>query len=111
MDQKEIIEIVIKYINLIKTHFKLRLVVLYGSYSRGNQHTDSDIDVAVFIKNEKNQDHYVNTVKLYKLRMGIDDRIEPNLFYFDENGYEPASFENYIIQNGIVMYKNDELII
>jgi uncharacterized protein len=107
MDQQEIIDIVKKYITRIRKQFVLKLVILYGSFSKDTQHKDSDIDVAVFIDKETDisNDYHKNVVKLFKLREDIDLRIEPNLFYFDKKGYEPASFENYIIQNGIILYK------
>jgi predicted nucleotidyltransferase len=105
MDKREAIELIKRYIEVIKGHFKIKLVVFYGSYTKNAQHQDSDIDVAVFIEKEPDKKYYDSVVQLFKLRHNITLDIEPNLFYYDKDGYEPASFENYIIQNGIVLYK------
>jgi predicted nucleotidyltransferase len=105
MDKIEVLEKVNRYIEIIKDYFKIKLVVFYGSYVNGAPHENSDIDIAVFIENKQDLSYYQNVVTLFRLRKKVDLSIEPNLFYYDENGYEPASFENYIIQNGIIMYK------
>jgi predicted nucleotidyltransferase len=105
MDKQEALRKVQQYIEIIKKYFKLKLVVFYGSYTREEQYDESDIDIAVFIDQRPDKDYYKNVVTLFRLRKQVDLRIEPNLFYWDESGYEPASFENYIIQNGIIMYK------
>jgi predicted nucleotidyltransferase len=105
MDKQEALKKVQQYIEIIQKYFKLKLVVFYGSYTREDPHEESDIDIAIFIDQELNQDYYKNVVTLFRLRKQVDLSIEPNLFYWDENGYEPASFENYIIKNGITMYK------
>ena len=48
LDRNDAIEIVRNYANDIESHgVKLRNVILYGSFAKGNQHEWSDIDVAL----------------------------------------------------------------
>lgn len=50
MDTSEALKIVGEYKNVIKNRFESNIkVYLYGSYSKGCQRKDSDIDVAVII--------------------------------------------------------------
>jgi predicted nucleotidyltransferase len=103
MDQQQIINTVKEYAKLLNSYFLVRMVVLYGSYSRGTAKTDSDIDVAIFIDREPGKSYLDSLALLYRLRSTYDSRLEPNLFYFDSGGYEPASFENEILNKGIVI--------
>jgi predicted nucleotidyltransferase len=105
MDKQEIINKLKEYIDIIQQYFNLKLVIFYGSYSNNTQTVNSDIDVAIFIEKDKDIDYYNSVVELFKLRENIDYRIEPNLFFYSESGYENASLENYIINNGIILYR------
>ncbi|MBN1903606.1 MAG: nucleotidyltransferase domain-containing protein [Deltaproteobacteria bacterium] len=71
---------------------------LYGSYAKGTQHPESDIDLAVFLDKE-NIDGIKDDVELMRLRWDIDLNIEPHAFArtdFDET--DP--FVNEIITTG-----------
>lgn len=60
---------------------------LFGSYAKGNQHDDSDIDIAIVLKD--NIGHTFDTeVKLMVIRKGEETLIEPHAFTkeeFDDN--------------------------
>ena len=60
---------------------------LFGSYARGNQHDDSDIDIAIVLKDDAG--HTFDTeVKLMVIRKGDETLIEPHAFTkeeFDDN--------------------------
>jgi len=49
MDKTEIIIKLSKYKHLLARHFDLDSVILFGSYAKGTQREDSDIDVAVVV--------------------------------------------------------------
>jgi len=56
---------------------------LFGSYAKGNQHDNSDIDIAIVLKD--NVDHTFETeVKLMVIRKGDETLIEPHAFTKDE---------------------------
>jgi len=56
---------------------------LFGSYVKGNQHDNSDIDIAIVLKD--NVKHTFETeVKLMVIRKGDETLIEPHAFTKDE---------------------------
>ena len=78
MDNREIINKLVNYKLLVSKYFDVDQVVLYGSYAKGNEREDSDIDVAIIV-NSIDQDFFSYAPLLWKLRRDIDDRIEPVL--------------------------------
>jgi predicted nucleotidyltransferase len=103
MDKEQVIELVKKYTDVIRKKFNVNKVVLYGSYSRGDQKEWSDIDVAVFI-NKKEGDILTNEFNLYKLRRDIDSRIEPIIL--DEENDE-SGFAQEVLKSGIIVYQSN----
>lgn len=99
MDQREVVDIVLKYKELISSYFDVRQVILYGSFAKGNSRKDSDIDVAVIV-NELKGDYFSTTPLLWKLRRKVDDRIEPVVF---EEGTDDSGFLEEIRNYGIVI--------
>lgn len=99
MDKREAIEKVLKYKILVKQHFDVDKVILFGSYTRNMQREDSDIDVAIVV-NTINQDYFSYAPLLWKLRREIDDRIEPILI--DKN-HDESGFLRDIMQTGLII--------
>lgn len=99
MDQNEVLEKLLRYKILVSEHFDLDSLVLYGSFARGNQHDDSDIDVAVIV-NSLDKDYFAYAPLLWKLRREIDDRIEPVLL---EKKSDQSGFLKEILQTGIII--------
>jgi predicted nucleotidyltransferase len=97
MDQKAVIELLQRFKLLLIQHYDLKALYLYGSYSRGNQHEDSDIDVAVVV-NSFSGNYLKNLSFLWGLRQQIDTRIEP---VFLITGKDPAGFLDEIYATGI----------
>lgn len=84
MDKAEAISKVKEYSLLLKRFIPLEKVYLFGSYAKGINRTDSDIDVAVVVKNIEG-DFFAIQPLLWKLRRQIDDRIEPILIERDSD--------------------------
>jgi len=103
VDKEQVIELVRRYSELIREIFNVRSVVLYGSYSRGDQKEWSDIDVAVFL-NERQGDILTDESKLYKLRREIDSRIEPIIL--DEEK-DQSGFAQDVLKTGIIIYQSN----
>ena len=99
MDKGEVIEKLLKYKMLVSQHFDIDRIVLFGSYAKGNQREDSDIDVAVIV-NSINQDYFTYAPLLWKLRREIDDRIEPILI---ENSHDESGFLMEVLNSGLVI--------
>ena len=98
MDKGEAIKIAKKYIEFISSKYNIESAMLFGSFAKGNFHDDSDIDVAIVIKNI--HDVFDTQVELMKLRRKIDLRIEPHPFdYSDFNRNNPVV--NEILKFGI----------
>jgi predicted nucleotidyltransferase len=99
MDQKDVITNVKKYVSFLEENeFPVQEAYIFGSYARGNAHEDSDIDLALVIKNLQNS--FLAQVQLMKLRRDFDLRIEPHPF--NETDFNPSHpFANEIISTGI----------
>jgi len=79
MDKKEdAIRIAKKYAEVIKTRFQIELMYIFGSYINGNYREESDIDIAIILK-EKDYDFLTCSKELFRLRRKVDLRIEPVL--------------------------------
>lgn len=102
MDKEEVIDKVKRYTAIIKAHFPVKMVILFGSYARGNARKSSDIDVAVVVDKSSN-DCLESEAKLNRLRRSIDLRIEPVLFEEDEK--DPEGFFEEVLKTGEIIYQ------
>lgn len=99
MDKREVVDKLLKYKMLVSQHFDIDKIVLFGSYAKGNQREDSDIDVAVIV-NSIDEDFFTYAPLLWKLRREIDDRIEPVLV---EKNHDESGFLKEVLNYGIVI--------
>ncbi len=99
MDNRKIITKLTNYKLLVSKHFDVDQVVLYGSYAKGTQNEDSDIDVAIIV-NSIDQDFFTYAPLLWKLKREIDDRIEPILI--EKNGDE-SGFLKEVLKTGLII--------
>jgi predicted nucleotidyltransferase len=99
MDKREVVDKLLRYKILVSKHFDIDKVVLFGSYAKGNQSEDSDIDVAIIV-NSIDQDFFTYAPLLWKLRREIDDRIEPVLI---ENSHDESGFLREVLNTGLVI--------
>lgn len=95
------IDIVGKFAEVIKKEIKVNNVILYGSYAKGKQHKDSDIDIAV-ISPDFSGDRTEDQFRLLKYRRNIDLRIEPMPFRPEDFILEDP-FVREIVETGIVV--------
>ena len=95
MVNQAIIETAKRYIRIIPESMELKKAFLFGSYAKGNQNIDSDIDIAVVVG--KMDDFFSIQMELMRLRRTVDLRIEPHpIWEGDFNIQNPFAFE---IQN------------
>jgi predicted nucleotidyltransferase len=78
MDKAEVLKIAREYASVVKTNYDCEQIFLFGSYAQGTQHEESDIDIAVILKEFENPIDI--QVDLMRLRRKIDSRIEPHPF-------------------------------
>jgi uncharacterized protein len=99
MANREIIDKLTNYKLLVSKHFDIDELVLYGSYAKGTQNADSDIDVAVVV-NSIDQDFFTYAPLLWKLKREIDDRIEPILI---EKNSDESGFLKEVLETGLII--------
>ena len=105
MDKEEAITIAKRYVQTISKRFIVEKAILFGSFAKGTNHIDSDIDVAIVIKNIS--DIIDTQIELMKLRGNDDLRIEPHPFSeMDFNMSNPVV--NEILKDGIEIKSNVE---
>jgi predicted nucleotidyltransferase len=97
MGKREVIKKLRLYKLLVSGHFDLDKLILFGSYAKGTQRTDSDIDVAVVV-NSIDGDFFSYAPLLWKLRLEVDNRIEPVLLI---NGKDESGFLQEILKTGL----------
>lgn len=97
MDKGEAINKVVEYKRLLKEHLQFESVYMFGSYAKGTNRIDSDIDVAIIV-NHIDADFFSINPLLWKLRREVDDRIEPILI---ERDFDVTNFLGEIKRYGI----------
>ena len=83
-------------------------VVVYGSYARGTEGPDSDIDIAIFVKKTSKQkrDQMIETVSKYELVTGkVISAIEIDYKQFN-TWKDSMPFYKNIQREGITLWKN-----
>jgi predicted nucleotidyltransferase len=87
MDQATAIEIGKKYLQILLQHnYPVNRVILFGSFAKGDQHSDSDIDLAIIMK--ELPDPFQTQVELLKLTWNFNTQVEPHPF--DENDFDSS---------------------
>ena len=98
MDKREAIKAAQNYVYNVSKKYELTRAFVFGSYAKGNYHADSDIDVAVILKNVPNL--FDAQVDLLHMRRDEDLHIEPHTFRdADFNIDDPLVYE--ILQAGL----------
>lgn len=100
MDKNDALRISREYLNRLKnSNIGFSDAYLFGSFANGNQHENSDIDIAIVLK--ENVIHTFDTdVQLMLNRKGEETIIEPHAFTKDEFNYNQP-IVNQIIKYGI----------
>ncbi len=98
MVNQRVIETVKQYIMIIPKDFGVKRAYLFGSFAKGKEKENSDIDIALVLENMP--DFFSAQKQLMKLRRKIDLRIEPHpIKEQDFNPLNPFAYE--IEQTGI----------
>ena len=91
-----------KIVKILLDNLECEAIVLFGSYSRGTQNAESDIDIAIKVKEK------LDKKELYRLSNLLADEFnkEVDLINLDEIG---DTFRYEILINGKKLYCKDEL--
>ena len=76
MANQSIIETAKLFLQAIPKELGVKKAYLFGSYAKGNEREESDIDIAIVVENMP--DFFSTQRLLMKLRRSIDLRIEPH---------------------------------
>ncbi|MCI8393737.1 MAG: nucleotidyltransferase domain-containing protein [Clostridia bacterium] len=102
MDKETAKKLVEEYAKLVVQNMVVNKIVLYGSYARGDNRKNSDIDVAVIVPRESISKNILNDMaKLFKLTRNISTDLEPILLIDEEDA---SGFLEDILQYGEVVY-------
>ena len=96
---KDIEESIKKFIEEIKKKYNVSAIILFGSYAKGTEHEDSDIDIAVI--SEDFDDIYDCMAILMGMTWDIDARIEPHPITVNDYKNATTPFIQEIIDTGI----------
>ncbi len=96
---KDILNSINKYIKEIEKHYHIIAIILFGSYAKGTENENSDIDIAVV--SDDFDDIYDCMAALMGMTWDIDARIEPHPI--KKKDYDEASdyFIKEVIDTGI----------
>lgn len=103
MDKRAAIEIAKRYLFSLQKKYNIETAYLYGSFVKGTNHIDSDVDIAIVIS--QISDIIDVQIDLLQMRSDEDLIIEPHPFRkedFDENN--PVVAE--ILRSGIKIFSN-----
>ena len=96
----EIMKIAKQYAKEVRENYNTETIILFGSYAKGTEEEDSDIDIAVVIDDLK-KDLIDEELNLMKLRRKIDIRIEPHIIRLEDYKKISNPFIKEIIDTGI----------
>lgn len=99
MDKTEVITKLKTYKQLLKQQMSFDKMILFGSYAKGNQRNDSDVDVAIIV-DELQGDYFSTRPLLWRVRREVDDRIEPFIL---EMKHDESGFLEEIMKTGILI--------
>jgi predicted nucleotidyltransferase len=98
MDKNEAIKLAKKYVKKISNKYQIESVMLFGSFAKGTNHADSDIDIAIIFTSADD----IIDLQIELMKMHTDDDLLIELHPFkksDFNMSNPVVAE--IIKNGI----------
>ena len=96
---KDILKSINEYVKEIRKHYNIVAIILFGSYAKGTEHKDSDIDIAII--SEDFDDIYDSMADLMGMTWDIDARIEPHPIKKKDFDEESNYFVKEIIDTGI----------
>lgn len=96
---KEILKSINEFIKEIKKHYNVTAIILFGSYAKGTENEDSDIDIAVI--SDDFEDIYECMANLMGMTWDIDARIEPHPIKKKDFEEESDYFIKEVINTGI----------
>lgn len=95
----KVMESIKKYIEKISKYYKIETIILFGSYAKGTQNEDSDIDIAIISSDFK--DIFDDMADLIGYTWKIDTRIEPHPISKEDYDKIATPFVKEVVDTGI----------
>ena len=96
---ERIMKVVKKYVEKISKYYDIEAIILFGSYAKGMENENSDIDIAI-ISSDFN-DIMEDVARLIGMSCKIDPRIEPHPIKLEDYKNVSSPFIKEIIDTGI----------
>jgi predicted nucleotidyltransferase len=90
-----------KIIEVLNNQIKCEAIVLFGSFARGTQNNESDVDIAI-----KSQDE-ISKKELYEISNKLSDELKRDVDLVNLEKIENDGFKYEILINGEVIYCKD----
>jgi predicted nucleotidyltransferase len=101
-DKQQLIQRLREELKLLEKEIPLLLVVLFGSYAKGNYTVASDVDLLVVYEGEERKDIFATVKKTVSI-----PRLEPHVY--SESEYEELKGSVYrMIENGVVLFSKSK---
>jgi hypothetical protein len=101
-DTEWLVQEIRKKLDALDEKLPISLVVLFGSFAKGNYTVASDVDLLVVYKGERREEAYAIIKNIIKI-----PRLEPHVY--SQREYETLKeIINKMIEHGIVLNKNSE---
>ena len=97
---KNILEIIMKYIQELSKEISIDKVIIFGSYAKNTYNEDSDIDIAIFSKDFKNSSIIEDMSFLLIKTSGLGIDLQPQPFTLDDYS-NPDGLVKEILDTGI----------
>jgi len=98
--KEEIIQTINKNVEKLNRELPLLLVVLFGSYAKGNYTVASDVDLLVIYEGEEKKEAYATAKRVLNI-----PRLEPHV-YPEYEFEEMKDVVKNMIKDGIILYQS-----
>jgi len=96
-DREQLIKIISGKLEELEKRLPLILVVLFGSYAKGNYTVRSDVDLLIVYSGRRREDAFAMVKKIFNI-----PRLEPH-FYTEEDYRKMEKTLSKMIKDGIVL--------
>lgn len=87
-----------KVIEILKNKFKVQVIILFGSYARGKQRNDSDVDIAF------KSDEEFSRMQIWEMKNEIEDILNKEVDLINIDSEISEGFRYEILMSGKLIY-------
>jgi predicted nucleotidyltransferase len=100
-DREQLIQKLKERLDALEEKLPLQLVVLFGSYAKGNYTVASDIDLLIVYKGQERKDAYATIKKIFSIPL-----LEPHVY--SEDQYERLKGNiSKMIEDGVALFSKN----